>query len=292
MAAGAGVVELDPEQPVEEHEPSEVGPGRIERAAGDPELVLYLRSSAKPLQAIPLAAAYDDLDDRELAIASASHLALPDQLAAVEMLLARARASEDDLECGPAGTPPRRINHNCSGKHAGFLAWCRLRDEPSDTYLDPDHPLQRAVRRTLAGLLDCSERELVAGTDGCGAPNYALPLAQLARAYAQLAAPAGDSGVAADLHTLFAAMTAHPEMVSGERRDDLVLMQAAPGDWVAKGGAEGVQALGVASRGIGIAASYYGVGLGAMGKHLNGAGASVIVAPPRPSHRTPGCPDA
>src|SRR5215470_13514174 len=94
-------------------------------AAGDPHLVTLLRSSAKPFQALPLARAYGDLDSRELAIASASHLALPDQLAAVRLLLARAEATEDDLECGPDGNPPSRLKHNCSGKHAGMLAVCR-----------------------------------------------------------------------------------------------------------------------------------------------------------------------
>src|SRR5205823_8432923 len=87
--------------------------------AGNPRLVCYLRSSAKPFQALPLARAYDDLDSRELAIASASHLALPEQLHAVRLLLARAGATEDDLECGPE---PTRLEHNCSGKHAGMLA--------------------------------------------------------------------------------------------------------------------------------------------------------------------------
>src|SRR5262249_6766435 len=89
--------------------------GELVASAGDPRLVTLLRSSAKPFQALPLARAYDDLDMRELAIASASHLALADQLDAVRLLLARASATEDDLECGPDGIPPSRLNHNCSG---------------------------------------------------------------------------------------------------------------------------------------------------------------------------------
>src|ERR1041385_9194438 len=80
--------------------------GRRVAAAGGPELVTLLRSSAKPFQALPLARAYDDLDARELAIASASHLADRAQLEAVRLLLARAEATEDDLDCGPAGRPP------------------------------------------------------------------------------------------------------------------------------------------------------------------------------------------
>jgi len=245
--------------------------GALVGGTGDVDFPIFTRSTLKPFQALPFVADGGPqrfgFSTEQVALMCASHSAEPRHVAAVSDMLARIGCSERDLQCGShppifytaTGTPvptdlvPTPLHHNCSGKHAGFLAWCRLHDEPSETYLDPNHPLQRAVRRTLAGLLDCGERELVAGTDGCGAPNYALPLTQLARAYARLAAPAGDSDVAAALRALFAAMTAHPEMVSDERRDDMALMQAAPRDWVAKGGAEGVQALGIASRGIGIA---------------------------------------
>jgi L-asparaginase II len=93
----------------------------------------------------------------------------------------------------------------------------------------------------------------VAGTDGCSAPNYALPLSALARAFARLAAPGPDPDFGDAPSTLAAAMTAHPEMVSGTNRSDLALMTAGRGDWVTKVGAEGVQAIGVRSAGLGIA---------------------------------------
>src|SRR5207253_2701452 len=99
--------------------------GAVVAEAGAPEFVCFMRSSSKPLQAIPLARARDDLDARDLAIASASHLAGAQQLAAVRALLAKAPAREDELECGAEGHPPSRLNHNCSGKHAGMLALCR-----------------------------------------------------------------------------------------------------------------------------------------------------------------------
>src|SRR6185436_20822164 len=99
--------------------------GEVVASAGDPGLVALMRSSSKPLQAIPLARARDDLDERDLAVASASHLADPAQLAAVRALLSKAPASEDELECGREGEPPSRLKHNCSGKHAGMLALCR-----------------------------------------------------------------------------------------------------------------------------------------------------------------------
>ncbi len=101
------------------------------RAFGDAALVCFLRSSAKPIQAIPLVEAYDDLADEEIAIACASHQAEPAQLDAVRMLLARAGATPDDLENGlQEGRPEGRLGHNCSGKHAGMLAACRANGWP------------------------------------------------------------------------------------------------------------------------------------------------------------------
>ena len=106
--------------------------GRIVESAGDPELLTFYRSSSKPLQALPLARERDDVADRELAIACASHRAEPAQLEAVASLLAKAPASEDELELGPQeGRGSSLLAHNCSGKHAGFLAVCRARGWPS-----------------------------------------------------------------------------------------------------------------------------------------------------------------
>lgn len=143
--------------------------------------------------------------------------------------------------------------HNCSGKHAGFLAWCSLHGAPFETYLDPGHLLQRRIRDEVGGLLGLEPDAMVAGIDGCGAPNLALPLAGLARLWALLAA--GGSGPATDplLDHLFTVMTLHPEYVSGTGRSDLRFARAGRGDWVAKVGAAGVQAIGVRSRGLGIA---------------------------------------
>ena len=107
--------------------------GAVVAEAGDAALVAFMRSSSKPLQAIPLARAREDLDERDLAIASASHLADDTQLTAVRALLAKAPAGEHELECGPAGNPPSRLRHNCSGKHAGMLALCRAKGWPSES---------------------------------------------------------------------------------------------------------------------------------------------------------------
>src|SRR5262249_35932650 len=145
------------------------------------------------------------------------------------------------------------LQHNCSGKHAGMLAYCRLRDLPAETYLAFEHPLQKAIRVAVAHLTGVREADLVAGIDRCPAPNYAVPADRLAYAFARLATTVEDERYGTAPATLAAAMTAHPEMVSGEGRNDLTLMRAGAGDWVTKVGAEGVQAIGVRSRGLGIA---------------------------------------
>jgi len=130
--------------------------GAIVAEAGDAKLVAFMRSSSKPLQAIPLARAREDVDARDLAIASASHLADAAQLAAVRALLAKAPADVEELECGPEGDPPSPLNHNCSGKHAGMLALCRANGWPSEGYRLAEHPVQREM---LAVHAEASEVE-------------------------------------------------------------------------------------------------------------------------------------
>jgi L-asparaginase II len=192
-----------------------------------------MRSSSKPLQALPLARARDDLDDRDLAIASASHRATADQVDAVRALLAKAPASESDLELAPQpGRPPDKLSHNCSGKHAGMLALCRARDWPTAGYNAPDHPVQRACAAAHAEAADVDLDELVSATDGCGVVTFALPLERMAYAFARFEQLPGADRVAD-------AMRTHPDLVGGPDGVDYALMRLAPG-WFAKGGAEGL----------------------------------------------------
>jgi L-asparaginase II len=210
--------------------------GQVVASAGDPDLVTFMRSSAKPIQARPLARAYPDLPTAELAIACASHLADPDQLAVVESLLARAHAREDDLECGPEGNPPRRLNHNCSGKHAGMLAVCRARGWQTTGYRLADHPLQQELQAEMTRAAGTPPE--ATAVDGCGVVTFALPMRAMAHAFTSLDDP------------ISAAMRAHPALIRGERAADTMLMRALPG-WVAKGGAEGLMC--AAGDGIGVA---------------------------------------
>ena len=206
--------------------------GVVVAEAGDGGLVSYLRSSAKPIQALPLARAWPDLDDRELAIACASHLADPEQLGAVGSLLAKAAAQEDELECGPEGEPPAPIRHNCSGKHAGFLALCRARGWDSRGYRLADHPCQRAMLEEVVSAAGVSENEIRTAVDGCGVITYGLPLERMAFAFSRFAEL--DAGT-----RVGAAMRAHPRLIRGPGAPDTLLMETLPG-WIAKGGAEGL----------------------------------------------------
>jgi L-asparaginase II len=202
-------------------------------AAGDPALVCLLRSSAKPIQALPLVRARPDLADAEIAIACASHRAEPAQIEAVRSLLAKAPASEDDLECGEQeGRPPGRIHHNCSGKHAGFLAVCRANDWPTSGYRLAEHPLQRQLLEEVAQAAGLPAGEIPTAVDGCGVMTFGMSLKRMASSFARLASLDGATRA-------LAAMRAHPELVGGEGSLDTDLMRRLPG-WVAKGGAEGL----------------------------------------------------
>ncbi len=245
--------------------------GRLIFVAGDPFHLTTTRSALKPLQALPFVASGGierfGFSLPQVALLCASHSGEPRHVEAVADMLARVGCAPDQLQCGvhpplyytareelpPSGVKFTTLQHNCSGKHAGMLAWCRHCAAPVETYLAFDHPLQQAIRTAVAHLTGVAERDLVAGIDGCSAPNYAVPLDRLAHAFAKLAANRDDDRYGAAPSRLGAAMTAHPEMVSGERRNDLALMRAGQGDWVTKVGAEGVQAIGIRSKGWGIA---------------------------------------
>jgi L-asparaginase II len=248
------------------------GAGRITHALGDPELVTFTRSAIKPLQALPLCltGARDTLaiDDEELALAAASHDGGDAQREIAARLLAKAGAEAAHLQCGAhwpigmrtaghypcAGEERDPLRHNCSGKHAGFLAVARVLGVPPERYLDPDAAVQRAVRRAVADACELDEAALRVGTDGCSAPNFALPLASLARGFKNLATrgPAG-TPLDAALARVRAAMQAHPRLVSGEGRFDHELATAFGARVVNKGGAEALQAIGFSDPPLGIA---------------------------------------
>jgi len=245
--------------------------GELLYHAGDPHFLTFTRSTIKPFQALPFlrgdGPARFGYGSREIALLCASHSGEAMHTGTIATMLHKAGCEEAHLQCGchvpihyatsnkqPApGETFTQLHNNCSGKHAGFLAFCRQHGHPIDNYLDPVHPLQHEIRASLADITGMKESDMPAGTDGCSAPNYALPLARLAFAYARLAQGSADPVYGQLIGQLYHAMTSHPELVSGTGRIDLALIDAGAGDWVAKGGAEGVQVIGIRSSGIGIA---------------------------------------
>jgi L-asparaginase II len=245
--------------------------GRLLFAAGDAHALTFTRSALKPLQALPFVRNGGPerfgFDQAQVALLCASHSGEPRHVDAVADMLARAGNAAPDLACGthvpsfydargevPPPPPYSPLAHNCSGKHAGMLACCVLHGWRKHDYVAFDHPLQQEIRGAVADFAGMPEDGLRAGIDGCSAPNYAMPLANIAQAFARLATAEGDDPRFGRAPArLRDAMVAHPEMVSGERRSDLLLSQAGRGDWIPKIGAEGVQAIGVRSRGLGLA---------------------------------------
>lgn len=245
--------------------------GELLASVGDIDSPLFTRSSLKPFQAMPLIALAADqlgLDDADVALLCASHSGEPMHVERVASLLARMGASEATLTCGShvpyfysanglqpePGARFNRLHHNCSGKHTGMLLLAHALGQPLSGYLDTQHPVQQQIVQSVSHFSGIPAKQLVRGTDGCSAPNYALPLRSLAHAFARLTLPAPDPLYGLAPRRIAHAMCRHPELVSGEGRNDLTLTRAGRGDWVSKVGADGVQAMASFSRGIGIAA--------------------------------------
>lgn len=244
--------------------------GRLLYSAGDPASITFTRSALKPLQALPFVAdggveryAYSQA---QVALMCGSHAGEARHVEAAADMLAKAGNTADQLQCGThvpyrfdargetAPPPPYSpLANNCSGKHSGMLAYCSMCGHDKADYLAFDHPLQLAIRQAVSQFSGVREGALVPGIDGCSAPNYAMPLAGLARAFARLGAATVDATYGHAPRQLADAMTIHPEMVSGEHGADLALSRAGRGDWVSKIGAEGVRAMSIRSRGWGIA---------------------------------------
>lgn len=238
--------------------------GKLLAGLGDPAALHFTRSALKPFQALPFVEAGGmqrfGFTSQDLALMCASHGGEWVHVSIARRILERIGARESDLKCGchmpyyytatetsaPPGALWNQLFHNCSGKHSGFLAYCRMFGHRFDAYLDPDGPLQTRIRNVVQHF--AGGDPIAPGIDGCSAPNFAMPLSRLAQAFARLAA-----AETPELAALAYAMTRHPDLVSGTARTDLALMQAGRGDWVSKIGADGVQALGVRSRGLGIA---------------------------------------
>jgi len=259
------------------------GQGQIIASYGDPYAVTYMRSSAKPLQALPFVEeggqTHFHLTLREIALICASHAGTDEHVEVVKSIQEKTGVAESDLLCGihplshkPTDTALRQRGekltpnrHNCSGKHTGMLAFARMLNLPTSNYIDPEHPVQVKIHSAISELCGLPPERIAVGIDGCSAPNFATPLYNAALAVARLcdpenALPRFTRSRLAACHTITQAMLAYPDMVGGPNSFDTHLMTAAQGRMLAKAGAEGYQVIGLmpgvyspGSPGLGIA---------------------------------------
>jgi len=243
--------------------------GSIEAAWGDPQAVVYPRSSSKMLQALPLiesgAADAFGLRTDQLALSCASHIGAAYHTDRVQHWLGDLGLSDADFRCGPqepsdhdardrlvkAGFSPCQYHNNCSGKHSGFLTLTKhLKAGPE--YVDPSHPIQIAIKDAFEEVT--GEASPGFGIDGCSAPNFATTLHGMARAMANFATAAQRSDLRAKAQVrLMEAMMAHPELISGEGKACTELMRATAGKAAIKGGAEGYYVAMLPTLGKGVA---------------------------------------
>lgn len=232
--------------------------GKLVAQAGNPDLVTFWRSAAKPFQALPLVAdgvvARFGLTRQDLALACASHSSEPGQVALVREFLQRVGCSERELVCGPhrplsdavakdyetRGVRLTAVYSNCSGKHTGMLALAKHHGWPTEFYARLEHPVQQRCLKSVSEYTDLSAKDIGVAVDGCGVACFALPLRNMALAYTRLEGP------------ILEAMTLHPELIAGEGRPCTEMMRAHPGRVVAKVGAEGVYSALLIREGLGV----------------------------------------
>ena len=236
------------------------GDGKTLFTLGDPETVTFWRSSAKAFQAIPFlrngAAEHFGYTEQEIALACGSHSGEPMHVETAAKMLERINLSETDLRCGTHlpfdekraaemlrnSEEPTQLHNNCSGKHAAMLAFCKHANADIKTYEQLEHPLQKAILECVAEFTDVPAGAIKIGIDGCAAPNFAVPISAMAKAFVRLVAPPSnyDEATKNACQQIVSAMINYPEMIGGTDRLDTMLMREAHGKLITKIGAEGV----------------------------------------------------
>ena len=244
--------------------------GRLLYSAGDPYMTTFLRSSAKPFQAVAAvesgAAKAFGFSNSELAIIAGSHSGEEKHLETVKSILDKIGLGPEYLKCGiqtPIGVkyqlpnPEEQytaLHHNCSGKHAGMLAVAKFKNLSLDDYLSPTHPVQEMITDIIADICRYPKDKVCIGIDGCSAPVHALPLFNMACGFARLVTPNSfPSGRAQAVSAIYMAMMEHPDMVGGTGRFDTVIAEASGEKIVAKAGAEALECFALPDRGQGAA---------------------------------------
>jgi len=245
--------------------------GKLTHYTGDPEMVTMMRSSIKPFQALPLlmTGGFDHFgyNDKQLALMCASHDGTDEHKEVAASILLAAGNKPEDLQCGTHwpiwmrndniypenGEDKDPLRHNCSGKHSGFLALAKFLNDDTKKYLDPGGKTQRLVKQAVADMCEFPSERFGVAVDGCSAPNFGYPLINLAIGFKNLVLKHYKTKeMEKAVGRVLQAMTAHPKMVSGEKRFDYDVMRSFPGKVVCKVGAEAIEGIGFSEPKIGI----------------------------------------
>ncbi|MFP6721674.1 MAG: asparaginase [Candidatus Poribacteria bacterium] len=246
--------------------------GNLQYAAGNPELVTFMRSAAKPFQLLPTIEAQAiekfKLKPAEISVMCASHSGEDFHLELVRQILKKTGLTEEALQCGPhlpGHMPtqlkmirncqePTAIHSNCSGKHTGMLMGCQIKGFPTEGYLGLSHPIQQEILHTVAKVGEMSTNDIGVAIDGCGVPTFALPIDKIALLFSRLADPSLTTTIQRQkgLNNIRNAMIAYPKNMSGSGRFCAALMQQFPNQVVLKSGAAGVYGIGLPNQGLGI----------------------------------------
>ncbi len=247
---------------------------KIVYSPGDPYKKTYMRSSAKPVQVLPLLMSEGDrrfgFTDREIAIMCASHYCEPIHIQTLESILRKTGLKESHLLCGSSYSLKfdyalelaaqhvqlNQLYNDCSGKHLGMLALCLHKNYPLENYISPGHPVQQEILDTFCDFCEVKKEEVGIAIDGCSAPVFALPLYNMALAYLKLANPYSfglDSKTIESCEKVFSVMNAHPEIISGTGGFCTALISGTNGKLIGKIGADGVYCVGIKDHNIGLA---------------------------------------
>ncbi|MEK0420391.1 MAG: hypothetical protein RLZZ161_242 [Bacteroidota bacterium] len=246
--------------------------GAIVASVGDVKQVCYPRSALKLFQHIPLitSGAFEHFGFtlKELALMCGSHNGEAMHVETARGILAKIGLGEESLGCGAQqpthkkdfvaliknNQEPGAIHNNCSGKHSGFLAWCKFHNASTEDYLSAEHPLHKEIKKITALFHEMEESDLITGLDGCSAPIFAMPVVNQAKAYKNLLFPEkfGDEDITKACAMIREAVIAYPEMVAGSKRYCTDLMRVAKGKVIGKTGADGVYSMAIPEKGLGV----------------------------------------
>ena len=245
--------------------------GKLIYRIGDPNFVTFLRSSAKPFQAIPVVelgvAEAFGFTQQEIAIIAGSHNGEKKHVGVVRNILKKIGLNRNFLKCGThvphyytasSITPPKKkfspLQHNCSGKHAGMLAVSVYKNWNLKDYLKPNHPVQKLILKKISELCEYPQEKIKIGIENCGAPTFALPLKNMAIGFSKLVTfRSKDKTTSQALQVVADSMWKYPEMVSGRKRLDYELAVASKGNILSKGGAEALHCAAILDKGWGLA---------------------------------------